>query len=497
MGSDPRQDRSVEVGLVLRDGDLRAYRGRLAELTAIVAGAGLDHVTVGDHVSFAGGNGADGLVQATALLSSHPTLPVQTGVYLLALRHPAVVARQLSTISDIAPGRLTFGVGVGGDDPRELELCGVEPKTRGVRTSEALALLREFLTGEEVTFAGRFFNVEGAAIRPAPRPSPTILVGGRSDAALRRTGRLGDGWLALWVSPRRYTEGVGLVQEAAEGGGPSRRRLGAHAAALDRVRSHARACGGAPAHGHGTRLRHGVRALRALLPLRAPGGRRGRARTVPPRRLPALQPRLRGRRPRCGGRCGGRAEGPAVERRGLDAAAAGGDTRDHRRRATACRHWTSNQTLSATTPRATGATAICGPTSPPAWTSIPSKVALILDDRKVTFDELRRAAIGISNKLADGNVGPGDVVVMLGRHSIEAAVAMLGCLHRGAVLAPLPPMFNVTQLSALLEQTRATGLVTFGGEKEIAKCLEVAGEVPFLLTVDAGARRRARGERPR
>jgi cyclohexanecarboxylate-CoA ligase len=113
----------------------------------------------------------------------------------------------------------------------------------------------------------------------------------------------------------------------------------------------------------------------------------------------------------------------------------------------------------------------------------PDKVALVLDDRTVTFAQLRRAAIGISNKLAEGNVGPGDIVVMLGRHSIEAAVAMLGCLHRGAVLAPLPPMFNASQLSALLAQTRATGLVTFGGEKEIAKCHEVAGEVPFLLTV--------------
>src|SRR5262245_30704196 len=70
----------------------------------------------------------------------------------------------------------------------------------------------------------------------------------------------------------------------------------------------------------------------------------------------------------------------------------------------------------------------------------PEKVALVLDDRSVTFDQLRRAAIGISNKLAEGNVQPGDIVVMLGRHSIEAAVAMLGCLHRGAVLAPLPPM---------------------------------------------------------
>jgi acyl-coenzyme A synthetase/AMP-(fatty) acid ligase len=115
----------------------------------------------------------------------------------------------------------------------------------------------------------------------------------------------------------------------------------------------------------------------------------------------------------------------------------------------------------------------------------PGKVALVLDDREVTFAELRRAAIGISNQLAEGDVEPGDIVVMLGRHSIEAAVAMLGCLHRGAVLAPLPPMFNVTQLSALLAQTRAAGLVTFGGEKEIVKCHEVAAEVPFLLTVTA------------
>ena len=87
----------------------------------------------------------------------------------------------------------------------------------------------------------------------------------------------------------------------------------------------------------------------------------------------------------------------------------------------------------------------------------PDKVALVLDDREVTFDELRRAAIGVSSRLADGGVEPGDVVILLGRHSIEAAVAMLGCLHRGVVLAPLPPMFNATQLSALLAQTRRHG----------------------------------------
>ena len=102
---------------MLREQDLAAWSGRLAALTELVHRAGIAHVTVGDHVSFAGGHGADGLIQATALLAAHPTLPVQTGVYLLALRHPAVVARQLATIALLAPGRFTFGVGVGGDDP--------------------------------------------------------------------------------------------------------------------------------------------------------------------------------------------------------------------------------------------------------------------------------------------------------------------------------------------------------------------------------------------
>ncbi|HEX2819350.1 MAG TPA: LLM class flavin-dependent oxidoreductase [Streptosporangiaceae bacterium] len=71
--------------------------------------AGIDHVCCGDHVSFAGA-GFDGLVQATALTLLHPTLPIYSGVYLLPLRHPVLVARQLADISRLAPGRLIFGV---------------------------------------------------------------------------------------------------------------------------------------------------------------------------------------------------------------------------------------------------------------------------------------------------------------------------------------------------------------------------------------------------
>jgi alkanesulfonate monooxygenase SsuD/methylene tetrahydromethanopterin reductase-like flavin-dependent oxidoreductase (luciferase family) len=205
----------LEVGVVLRQQDIEQHGRSLAFVTAAIADAGLDHVTVGDHVSFEHGNGADGLIQATALLASHPTLPVQTGVYLLALRHPATVARQLATLCSIAPGRLTFGVGVGGDDPGELRLCGVDPRTRGARMDEALTLVRAFLTGVPVRFHGRFFDVDGAAIRPAPAPPPPIVVGGRSDAAVRRAGRLGDGWIGVWVSPRRFAEATELVAETA------------------------------------------------------------------------------------------------------------------------------------------------------------------------------------------------------------------------------------------------------------------------------------------
>jgi acyl-CoA synthetase (AMP-forming)/AMP-acid ligase II len=113
--------------------------------------------------------------------------------------------------------------------------------------------------------------------------------------------------------------------------------------------------------------------------------------------------------------------------------------------------------------------------------AVPDKVALILDDRQVTYGELRRAAVALSARLAAEAVQPGDVVILLGRHSIEATVALLGCLHRGVVLAPLPPMFSVNQLSALSDQTRAKGIVCFGGEKEIGKCSLVAHEVEFLL----------------
>jgi alkanesulfonate monooxygenase SsuD/methylene tetrahydromethanopterin reductase-like flavin-dependent oxidoreductase (luciferase family) len=198
---------------------LSASRGDVQGLTRFLnnaADAGIDHVCCGDHVSFFVGAGFDGLVLATALTTLHPSLPVHTGVYLLPLRHPVLVARQLTDLAQLGPGRLVFGVGIGGEDPHELAICGIDPTTRGRRMDECLAIVRQLMTGEATTFHGEFFELESALILPAPtRPIP-IIIGGRSDAAVRRVGRLGDGWLGLWNSPRRFAEAVELAATEAD-----------------------------------------------------------------------------------------------------------------------------------------------------------------------------------------------------------------------------------------------------------------------------------------
>ena len=187
-------------------------------LLAYAAEAGLDHLHIGDHVTFHGGYGWDGLINAAALLNLQDELPVQMGIYQLPLRHPTVVARQLSTLHESHPGRLVFGVGVGGDDPLEMRACGVDPRTRGKRMDEGLQILRGLLDGRSVTFAGDVFELEDVRIEP-PAPNLPILIGGRSDAALRRAGVHGDGWVGIWISSERFAAAVAHVAEVAERSG--------------------------------------------------------------------------------------------------------------------------------------------------------------------------------------------------------------------------------------------------------------------------------------
>jgi alkanesulfonate monooxygenase SsuD/methylene tetrahydromethanopterin reductase-like flavin-dependent oxidoreductase (luciferase family) len=180
-----------------------------------VAAASLDHVTVGDHIAFHGGTGFDGLITASTLLASHDRLPVLVGVYLLGLRHPMLAARQLATLAQAAPGRLTLGIGVAGEDRREVSNAGVDPGTRGRRLDEALPLVRRLLDGEEVSHQGEFFTLEQARILPPPQPRIPMVIGGKGEPAVRRTAASGDGWLGMFCSARRFAETRAQILTAA------------------------------------------------------------------------------------------------------------------------------------------------------------------------------------------------------------------------------------------------------------------------------------------
>ena len=182
----------------------------------LVADTGIDHVFFADHVSFRVGHGHDGMVVAAGVANLHPTLGIYIGVYLLPLRHPIPVARQLANLAEMAPGRISFGVGVGGDDRHEVEICGVDPRSRGRRTDESLDILQRLLAGETVDHSGEFFNFEQARIIPTPDPPIPVYVGGRADAALRRAGKYADGWLGIWCSSDRYAESIAIYNQAAE-----------------------------------------------------------------------------------------------------------------------------------------------------------------------------------------------------------------------------------------------------------------------------------------
>src|ERR1700693_6392012 len=132
---------SVRVGCFPSPGPIKVCP-ELDTALARALDAGVDHLCVGDHVSFFVGAGSDGLITATSLLSAQADLPVYVGLYLLPLRHPVSLPPQLATLAQLAPGRLTLGIGIGGEDRHEVEICGVDPKTRGRRVGEWLSVPR-------------------------------------------------------------------------------------------------------------------------------------------------------------------------------------------------------------------------------------------------------------------------------------------------------------------------------------------------------------------
>ncbi len=170
-------------------------------------GLGIDSVWVSERL--VGGSVLEPVAALAVAAGRTRRLKLGTSVLIPALRQPVFLAKELATLDFLSRGRLLLTVGLGADDPAEFAAVGVPRSERAGRTEEAVVLLRRLWAEDQVTFSGRYYRVQGVEIWPKPfRPGgPPIWVGGRSEAALDRAARLGDGWLASSITPEEFAAG--------------------------------------------------------------------------------------------------------------------------------------------------------------------------------------------------------------------------------------------------------------------------------------------------
>ncbi len=154
-------------------------------------------------------------------------LRVGSAVLVLPLYQPVVLAKQLVDLDVRSGGRLTVGVGVGGDFADEFAAVGVPVRERGPRTDEAIDVMRALWSGKPVTHHGRFTDLNDVELRPVEDPSgragqpggPPLVVSGRRPPAMRRAARRGDGWMPYLFSPDAYARSVATIRAEADAAG--------------------------------------------------------------------------------------------------------------------------------------------------------------------------------------------------------------------------------------------------------------------------------------
>ena len=200
------------------------YREAL-ELSRLCEENGLDSVWTSEHHFVDDGWMPSLAVTSAAIAASTSTIEIGTGVVLAPLHHPLRLAEDTATVGCIAAGRFVLGVGAGWR-AEEFQRLGVPQAEAGRRLGETIRILRAAWGPEPFEFHGRIFDIERTNVTSKPpRPIP-IFVGGRAEPALRRAGRLGDGYLAttppleaLPASIATVKEGLATARGAPQGAG--------------------------------------------------------------------------------------------------------------------------------------------------------------------------------------------------------------------------------------------------------------------------------------
>jgi probable F420-dependent oxidoreductase len=198
----------IGVGLSAPHATPDAFREAVDELEA----AGVDSLWLPEFVYSPQVDPFIGMAHALARTTN---LKVGTGVAVLPGRHPVLIAKQLATLAGLAPRRVLPVFGLRPARRRERDLFPVPTGQRAAVFDESLDLVRQLLTHDEVTYTGQFFAVDRVSIGPKPDKPLDIWLGGSAPAALRRIGRLGDGWLASFLSPEETRRGRAAIEAAA------------------------------------------------------------------------------------------------------------------------------------------------------------------------------------------------------------------------------------------------------------------------------------------
>jgi probable F420-dependent oxidoreductase len=163
----------------------------------------------------------DPIVFMSYMASRLRNMKFGTSALVLPTRQPVVLAKQLATLDFLCKGRLLLVVGLGADDSRDFEASGVRKEERGKRADEAIVLMKKLWTEENVSFEGKFYSVHDMTLLPRPyqKGGIPLWVGGRSKAALRRTGQLADGWLTSNSTPEEVGAGIATIRAFAAAAG--------------------------------------------------------------------------------------------------------------------------------------------------------------------------------------------------------------------------------------------------------------------------------------
>ena len=181
-----------------------ATREQILGLARQAEAIGFHSLEVGDHIQW-----HRPIFESTALMATLAALTsrvrIASDVVILPLRDPVLIAKTIASLDVLSGGRVTFGVGVGGDNPAEYTAMRISRSERGARADESLEIVRGLFEHERFSYRGRHFRLEDVAIAPRPlQPRLPIWVGGTSQAALRRAARHGDGWIAAFASERKF-----------------------------------------------------------------------------------------------------------------------------------------------------------------------------------------------------------------------------------------------------------------------------------------------------